>query len=90
MKRTSRPLRWLCLLLTMMLVLTSCGPSPNHETTPAPETDTPVIETTQEMTPETTSPVAEDIPAILESRIRENAGETVPAKGLCLMEVRYP
>ena len=66
MKRTSRPLRWLCLLLTMMLVITSCGPSPNHETTPAPETDTPVIETTQEMTPETTSPVAEDIPAILD------------------------
>lgn len=32
---------------------------------------------------------AEDIPVILEGRIREKAGETVPAKGLCLMEVRY-
>ena len=31
----------------------------------------------------------EQLPAILESRVRENAGETVPAKGLCLMEVRY-
>lgn len=30
------------------------------------------------------------IPEILASRVRENAGETVPAKGLCLMEVRYP
>ncbi len=30
-----------------------------------------------------------DIPAILDTRVRENAGETVPAKGLCLMEVRY-
>lgn len=30
------------------------------------------------------------IPAILEGRVREHAGETVPAKGLCLMEVRYP
>ena len=29
------------------------------------------------------------IPVILESRVRENAGETVPAKGLCLMEVCY-
>ncbi len=32
----------------------------------------------------------EDITGILESRIRERAGETVPAKGLCLMEVQYP
>ncbi len=32
----------------------------------------------------------EDIPVILESKIREQAGETVPAKGLCLMEVVYP
>lgn len=32
----------------------------------------------------------EEIPAMLESRVRENAGETVPARGLCLMEVRYP
>ena len=31
----------------------------------------------------------EDIPRIMESRVREQAGETVPAKGLCLMEVRY-
>lgn len=31
----------------------------------------------------------EDIPAILSSRTREQAGETVPARGLCLMEVRY-
>ena len=31
----------------------------------------------------------EDISRILESRRRELAGETVPAKGLCLMEVRY-
>ena len=31
----------------------------------------------------------EQLPAILDSRVRENAGETVPAKGLCLMEVRY-
>ena len=31
----------------------------------------------------------EDIPVILEGRIREKAGETAPAKGLCLMEVRY-
>ena len=29
------------------------------------------------------------IPAILASRVRENAGETAPAKGLCLMEVEY-
>lgn len=32
----------------------------------------------------------EEIPGILASRVRENAGETAPAKGLCLMEVRYP
>ena len=32
---------------------------------------------------------ANDIPRIMEDRVRENAGETVPAKGLCLMEVRY-
>ena len=32
---------------------------------------------------------AEEIPAIFESRVRENAGETAPAKGLCLTEVRY-
>ena len=31
-----------------------------------------------------------DIPAILESRDRTRAGETVPARGLCLMEVQYP
>lgn len=31
----------------------------------------------------------EDIPVIFESRVRENAGITAPAKGLCLMEVRY-
>lgn len=29
------------------------------------------------------------IPEILENKVREQAGETVPAKGLCLMEVRY-
>ena len=32
---------------------------------------------------------AEDIAAIFESRKRENAGETAPAKGLFLTEVRY-
>lgn len=32
---------------------------------------------------------AQDIPAILESRVRENAGMTVPPQGLCLMEVVY-
>ena len=32
---------------------------------------------------------AEEIPAIFESRKRENAGETAPAKGLFLTEVRY-
>ena len=32
----------------------------------------------------------EDIVAIFESRLREQAGETVPASGLCLMEVSYP
>ena len=31
----------------------------------------------------------EDIAEILESGLRENAGELVPAKGLTLMEVRY-
>ena len=31
----------------------------------------------------------EDIPAVLESGKRENAGELAPAKGLALMEVRY-
>ena len=31
----------------------------------------------------------DDIPHMMESRNRELAGETVPAKGLCLMEVRY-
>lgn len=31
----------------------------------------------------------EDIPAILEGRLRAAAGETAPAKGLCLMEVYY-
>ena len=31
----------------------------------------------------------ESIPALFESRKRENAGETAPARGLCLMEVRY-
>ncbi len=32
---------------------------------------------------------ADGMPAILESRRRENAGETAPARGLCLMEVYY-
>jgi len=32
---------------------------------------------------------ADDIPRILQTRIRENAGITAPAKGLCLMEVTY-
>ncbi len=32
---------------------------------------------------------AEDIGRILEARCREAAGETAPAKGLCLTEVRY-
>lgn len=32
---------------------------------------------------------AETIPEILASRCRAEAGQTVPAKGLCLMEVRY-
>ena len=31
----------------------------------------------------------EDIPAILDGRLRADAGETAPAKGLCLMEVFY-
>jgi len=31
----------------------------------------------------------EQLPEILAGRVRENAGETVPARGLCLMEVRY-
>lgn len=31
----------------------------------------------------------QDIPLILESKDRTKAGETVPARGLCLMEVRY-
>lgn len=31
----------------------------------------------------------EEIPGLLAARHRELAGETVPAKGLCLMEVRY-
>lgn len=31
----------------------------------------------------------QSLPMVLESHIRENAGPTVPAKGLCLMEVRY-
>lgn len=31
-----------------------------------------------------------EIPSILESRDRTRAGETVPARGLCLMEVQYP
>lgn len=30
-----------------------------------------------------------EIPAIFETGIRAEAGETVPAKGLCLMEVVY-
>ena len=30
-----------------------------------------------------------EIPEMIKSRVRENAGETVPAKGLCLMEVLY-
>lgn len=33
--------------------------------------------------------IKEDIPTILASRVRENAGMTVPAQGLCLMEVQY-
>ncbi len=33
--------------------------------------------------------MSSDIPRILESRNRENAGPTVPARGLCLMEVQY-
>ena len=33
---------------------------------------------------------ADDIPAILASRSREQAGETAPARGLCLKEVYYP
>ena len=33
---------------------------------------------------------ATSIPEIFESRRREAAGETAPAKGLCLMEVFYP
>ena len=32
---------------------------------------------------------ASEIPSILESQSRENAGYTAPACGLCLMEVRY-
>ena len=32
----------------------------------------------------------EEISSILQSRNRETAGETAPAKGLCLMEVEYP
>jgi tRNA pseudouridine38-40 synthase len=32
----------------------------------------------------------EDIPAIIESRVRKQAGPTAPAHGLCLMEVYYP
>lgn len=32
----------------------------------------------------------EDILAIMALRVRENAGMTVPAQGLCLMEVQYP
>ena len=32
----------------------------------------------------------EVIPVIFDSRLRERAGETVPASGLCLMEVLYP
>ena len=31
----------------------------------------------------------DDIPAILDSRRRENAGPTLPARGLCLWETRY-
>lgn len=31
----------------------------------------------------------EDMEGILDSKIRENAGPLVPAKGLCLMEVKY-
>ena len=67
MKRTRRSLRWLCLLLCMMLVLTSCGPTPNTETTLAPETTVPVIETTtEEAIPETTVSAEDDTPVILE------------------------
>ena len=67
MKRSRRALRWLCLLLCMMLVFTSCGPTPNTETTLAPETTVPVIETTtEEAIPETTVSVEDDTPVILE------------------------
>ena len=31
-----------------------------------------------------------DIPGIIESRERKNAGPTAPAKGLTLVEIRYP
>lgn len=31
----------------------------------------------------------QSLPEVLEGRSRENAGPTVPARGLCLMEVRY-
>ena len=31
----------------------------------------------------------EELPALLAGKCREDAGETAPAKGLCLMEVRY-
>lgn len=31
----------------------------------------------------------EDIPQIFAGKVRKNAGHTVPAKGLCLMEVQY-
>lgn len=32
---------------------------------------------------------AEDIPGVMDSKNRENAGYLVPGKGLCLIEVRY-
>ena len=32
---------------------------------------------------------AESIPDLFTQKIRADAGETAPAKGLCLMEVRY-
>jgi len=63
MKRTPRPLRWLCLLLCMMLIFSGCGPTPNNETTPALETTGSVIETTADTIPETTPPAETTAPA---------------------------
>lgn len=65
MKPTRRSLRWTCLLLTILLVLSCCSPSPN-ETTLAPNTTVPAIETTQEVIPETSAPAIDDAPTVLE------------------------